>query len=97
MTVVLIAEIPNGSYEQYLEVNRKAEVDDNPPDGLIIHTAGRMENGGGLRIVDVWDSREAYDRFDEERLGPALREAMPEMPADAPGPQFHEVENTIQP
>ena len=40
------------------------------PDGLVAHVALRREQG--LRYVDVWDSREQWERFREERLEPAV-------------------------
>jgi heme-degrading monooxygenase HmoA len=35
--------------------------DADPPQGLIVHTG--VETDGGARIVDVWESREAFERF----------------------------------
>ena len=49
----------------------------NPPDGLIVHTAGWDEELGVFRIFDVWESREHADRFWNERLQPVLDELMP--------------------
>jgi hypothetical protein len=44
------------------------------PDGLVAHVALRREQG--LRYVDVWDSKEQWDRFREERLEPAVEEVL---------------------
>ena len=46
------------------------EVGEETPPGAILHAAGLYE--GKLRIIDVWESEEAYRRFREERLTPAL-------------------------
>jgi hypothetical protein len=43
-----------------------------PPEGLIFHWAGEVD--GKWTVMDVWEAREAYDRFREERLFPAIRE-----------------------
>ena len=43
-----------------------------PPDGLLVHTAGFT--GQGFRIFEVWESREQYDRFVEDRLMPLIAE-----------------------
>jgi hypothetical protein len=40
--------------------------------GLIVHTAGFT--GKGFRIFEVWESREAFERFVEERLMPLVNE-----------------------
>jgi len=44
---------------------------DDVPDGLIIHVAGPMDSG--FRIIDVWESQEAWKRFRNEQLRPAIR------------------------
>jgi hypothetical protein len=46
--------------------------EDESPEGLIVHSAGQGEQG--YYVYDVWESREAFERFMEEKLGPALRE-----------------------
>jgi hypothetical protein len=58
----------------------------DPAAGCILHAAARIE--GGLRYIDVWESREACDRFLEERVHPVLQAAfsaagvtMPQEPA----------------
>jgi hypothetical protein len=38
------------------------------PPGGIFHWAAKTDDG--MRIVDVWESREAFDRFSEEQIGP---------------------------
>jgi hypothetical protein len=41
-----------------------------PIDGLRVHSAGF--SGSGFRIFEIWDSREHFDRFLEERLMPLV-------------------------
>jgi hypothetical protein len=41
---------------------------DDAPEGLILHVAGRTDEG--FRIIDVWESREARERFDSGRPRP---------------------------
>jgi hypothetical protein len=53
-----------------------ARLGDTTIPGLIVHTAGFDEDGGVFRIFDVWESREAADRFIQETLGPILGEVM---------------------
>ena len=43
---------------------------DDPIPGLIVHAAGSID--GGIRSVDVWESKEDSDRFFAERLMPAM-------------------------
>lgn len=41
-----------------------------PPKGLIAHLAYRIE--GGLRYIEVWESKADWNRFVEERLHPVV-------------------------
>ncbi|HKP89069.1 MAG TPA: hypothetical protein VJT75_03760 [Thermoleophilaceae bacterium] len=66
---------PDGSTSMYDRVNEIMRVEADPPAGLIAHTAS-VTGDGRIMIVDVWESQEAFDRFEEERLMPAIREAM---------------------
>ena len=49
-----------------------AEVGREAPEGLIIHTAGFDHDRGVFRITDVWESREAGQRFMDETLMPII-------------------------
>ena len=53
-----------------------------PPDGLIVHTAGF--DGDVFRIVDVWESEAHFTKFRDERLMPAVEKMMAERPSGAP-------------
>lgn len=74
MAVCFTIDTPGGSEQIY---DRVIEVVTGsgpfPPEGSIFHAAGPTETG--WRVVDVWDSHEAFDRFMRERLGPALQQA----------------------
>ena len=62
--------------------------------GLIFHSAGPIEDGWG--IIDFWESREHFDRFQRAgsaRRSPALGDAAPPRAArhqGVPGPQHHQ-------
>jgi hypothetical protein len=75
-----IGELPI-SRDQYDRLNGEIKED---PDGLILHTAS--EHGGGMRIIDVWESEDAYRRFEREILTPAMGRAGLEAPAGEPPP-----------
>jgi quinol monooxygenase YgiN len=66
---------PDGSTGFYDQVTAAMNVEGDPPAGLIVHTAS-VTDRGTIMIVDVWESQEAFDRFSDERLMPAIREAM---------------------
>jgi hypothetical protein len=78
MPIVLIS--PEFTREQYEATNRKLTGGKNrmespadwPVEGLLAHIAGQGEST--FRVVDVWESEEALNRF-AEILVPILREA----------------------
>jgi heme-degrading monooxygenase HmoA len=74
MAICLVSTNPNGSAELYEQVlQRVAANGEIPPPGAVFQVAGPDE--GGWRVISVWDSREAFERFREERLIPAFAEA----------------------
>jgi hypothetical protein len=57
--------------------------------GALFHWA--TVTSDGVRVVDVWDSREQFDRFAEERVVPAAQKAgLP-----APEIQFSDIHNYL--
>jgi quinol monooxygenase YgiN len=65
--------------------------DDEAPEGLILHSAGQGE--GGWYVYDIWESREAFERFMESKLMPAVQEVMGDrQPPPEAAPQFFPVE-----
>jgi len=56
------------SWEQYERLS--GSLIDPAPQGLVLHVAGPTDEG--FRVIDVWESEEAWERFRAERLGPAL-------------------------
>ena len=73
----LVEFASNGAREtpNYDAVTAKINVDADPPEGMIVHTAG-FSDDGTFRIFDVWESEDLMHRFDENRLGPAIQEVM---------------------
>ena len=53
---------------------------DNAPAGCIVHTAGFDTEKGVFRIFDVWESREAGEKWMAEVLNPVLERVMSEAP-----------------
>lgn len=48
----------------------RAELGEDVPKGLIVHVVFQQEQG--LRYLEVWESQQDWDRFEEERLHPAV-------------------------
>jgi hypothetical protein len=78
MAVVLVHQGPTVTRQRYDETVRRITGKDRmdspadwPVEGLLVHVAGEGPNG--FRVVDVWESEEACNRFGEI-LGPHLQE-----------------------
>ena len=79
MAVVLVHHGPTVTREGYAETvrrltegkDRMESPSDWPVEGLLVHVAGEGPNG--FRVVDVWESEEACNRFGEI-LRPILQE-----------------------
>lgn len=78
MPVVMVHDSPGGTREQYEQVVSRLtdgrglnSLSDWPVDGILSHVAG--PTGSGWRVIDVWESEEAFQRFGEV-IGPVLRE-----------------------
>ncbi len=66
MAVGLRLKFDGGTQEQYEAAHGGMDIDGNPPEGLIFHSAGPIDEGWG--VIDFWESREAFDRFVRERF-----------------------------
>ena len=73
MPVGMRLKFDGGTQAQYDAIHSGLGIDEDPPDGLIFHSAGPIEAGWG--VIDVWESRGQFDRFIEGRLVPRLKEA----------------------
>src|SRR5215212_1546108 len=71
--VGLIMTFPGVTEEQYYAVLEQLDLGGRMPHGGIFHAAGPIE--GGWRVVDVWESEEAFETFFRERLEQAMQNA----------------------
>ena len=72
MAVGLRLKFAGGTQEQYQAVHGHMNVQNDPPEGLIFHSAGPIDEGWG--VIDFWESRDHFDRFAQSRLMPAVQE-----------------------
>jgi hypothetical protein len=92
MAIVMTMRVPDG-FGMYDQLNQEMGVESDLPSGLIHHYAAK--DGNDLLIWDIWESKEDFERFMNERLMPAFQklsggEAPPE---GGPEPQFAELHN----
>jgi hypothetical protein len=70
MAVGIRLKLDGGTAEQMDRLNAEIDPDGNPPEGILFHASGPVEGGWG--VLDFWESREHFDRFAAERIGPAM-------------------------
>ena len=94
MAIAVQMDFEGATLEQYDQVCKLMGLTPKGPGptGAISHFA--TMTGSGLRIVDVWESREQFDTFAQEQIGPLSQQA------GLPGPpemQFYEVHSYFTP
>ena len=67
-----VEEETDRSTTNYDAVSERLQAQDEPPAGLLVHTAGFT--GHGFRIFEVWESQADFDRFVEQTLRPILED-----------------------
>jgi len=91
MPVAIEMDFPGATLAQYDEVIEKMGLTDGGvPPGAIFHWVA--ETPDGLRVVDVWETREQFEQFAEEQIGPYTREVGIE---SEPTMKFHDVHNHL--
>lgn len=92
MPVAVVLEFSGGSLEEYDKtIERMGFTPGGPgaPGGLFHWVTA---TGDGIRVTDVWETREQFDRFAEEKIGPITAEV------GIPGPPqitFYDVHNHL--
>ena len=76
-------------YDQILQKMGLAPAGATPPEA-ISHWVAQTDDG--MRVVDVWESREAYDRYAQEKIGPYSAEAGITQPPEI---RFYDVHNYL--
>ena len=78
MAIIAVFEDPTLTQQSYEESIRRLMNKENaespsdwPVEGLVAHIAG--DAGSGFRVVDVWESEEAFRRFGEA-LAPVMKD-----------------------
>ena len=74
MAVGVVMDFEGGTLDQYDQVIQKMGLERGGPmpDGGIFHWVTQTDRG--LHVTDVWESREQFDRFAQEQIGPYTAE-----------------------
>lgn len=92
MAFAVQLDFRGGTLEQYDQVIEKMGFKKGGPGGPggLFHWVRKTDDG--IRVIDVWESKEAFDAFAEEKIGPITQEV------GVPGPpqiQTFEVHNYL--
>jgi quinol monooxygenase YgiN len=89
MAIGMVFQGSGFTQAQYEQVHNQVAPENRKAPGLLFHAAGQSENG--FVVIEVWESREALDRFFGDKLGQAIQEA--NITAQ---PTFFEIINIMQ-
>ena len=73
MAIAVIVDLPSKEAYESLTETMFGTTRAPAVDGCLIHTMGKGPNG--YRVVDVWESQEAFDSFMNDKLTTAMQEA----------------------
>ena len=73
MATVMLMEWAGVTQNQYNQTMKILDLDKNPPVGGIFHVAGFT--GGTLRVLDIWESQQAFEKFQRDRITAAAQKA----------------------
>jgi hypothetical protein len=92
MAVAVELNFRGATLDQYDQVIQKMGLKQGgaTPPGAISHWVAKTDDG--FRVVDVWESKETFERFAQEKIGPYTREAGIE---SEPEMKFYDVHNWL--
>ena len=96
MPVLMTQELPVPQ-DVIEQVTKEMDVANDPPDGLIVHV--NVAAGDATRVIDIWETREHFERFAESRLGPAIGKVLGERgiePFEPPTPTFEDASDLVR-
>ena len=73
MAVGIRLKLAGVTAEQFDKLQAAIDPDGNPLDGMIFHSSGPIDGGWG--VIDFWKSRDHFDRFAADRIGPGMAAA----------------------
>ena len=95
MAVAIEMNFKGATLDQYNEVMKLMSLDDGTrpaPPGAIFHWVAQTDDG--IRVVDVWETKEQFEKFAQEQIGPFSQEVGI---TDPPEMQFFDVHNYFLP
>ncbi|MBT2397466.1 hypothetical protein [Streptomyces sp. ISL-100] len=71
MAVVMTLVWPEITPELYDAARARVRWEEEPPDGLVLHTAWFA--GDGFHVLDIWESEDLFPAFVAARIEPVLK------------------------
>jgi hypothetical protein len=71
MAVAIEMNFKGATLDQYNEVMKLMSLDDGTrpaPPGAIFHWVAQTDDG--IRVVDVWETKEQFEKFAQDEIGP---------------------------
>jgi hypothetical protein len=92
MAVAVEMNFRGATTEQYDQIIQKMGLTPKgaTPENAVSHWVAQTDDG--MRVVDVWDSKEAYEQYAQEKIGPYSAEAGITEPPEV---RFYEVHNYL--
>jgi hypothetical protein len=92
MAVAVVMDFEGGTLDQYDQVVERMGLSPGGagPPGALFHWVTATD--GGIRVTDVWATREQFDEFAQESIGPNSAAVGLDQPARI---AFHEVHNHL--
>jgi hypothetical protein len=72
MAVMMVMEWPGIGAEEYEAARAHVNWEGDLPPGAMFHVVAVTDRG--VRVTDVWESAEAFQRFVQDRLMPGVKE-----------------------
>jgi hypothetical protein len=91
MAIAVQLDFPGGTLAQYDQVIQKMgfRPGGSGSPGLLFHWVTKTANGN--RVTDVWTSKDAFEKFSREQIGPYSQQ----VGLAAPTIQFFEIHNHL--
>jgi quinol monooxygenase YgiN len=70
-TIVMTMDVKNLTHREFRAIIDEMGVEKRPEPGIYEHISHATENG--YRIIEVWDSQKAFEKFVENRMTPAIK------------------------
>jgi hypothetical protein len=83
MPVLLTMDLPIRR-EDLEAVSSAMGVQNDPPDGLIVHVM--TATADGVHVVDIWESQDQFQQFSDARLVPTMQKVLGERGVALDGP-----------